>query len=94
MVSVMWQAIWGVSIRARQVREGLRRVIAVLPCEAAIVDRAAVEPRRRAVLSRPKVKPAACKRSASAVDGRLDGVRRDIGWNAILLSPRASRRES
>ena len=54
VVAVMWQAICGVVIRVGQVREGLRRLIAVLPLEAGIVDGAAVEPGRRAGLEAPQ----------------------------------------
>ncbi len=43
VVAVMWQGLG-------QVREGLRRLIAVLPFQAGIVDGAAVEPGRRAGL--------------------------------------------
>ena len=79
VVAVMWQTTCGVVDALGHERERRRRVVARLHLEPGPIDRAAVEPRRRAGLEPPERKAVAGERLRQA-ERRLfaDAARRDL----------------
>ena len=77
---------------ARQVRKRLRWVVAVLPIQGTIVNRAPIEPRRRAGLQSTQDEASRLQSKCECRRRWLDGIRRDIGRNSIPLPTRTSRR--